>query len=76
MAKTKPKPNHEAFEHATTREKLRDWKLGKYANDNKKAAVAWAAGEPLKIETIEVAPPKANEVRIEIYYTGVCHTGT
>lgn len=37
--------------------------------------MAWAAGEPLKIEDIEVAPPKANEVRIEIYYTGVCHTG-
>jgi S-(hydroxymethyl)glutathione dehydrogenase/alcohol dehydrogenase len=40
-----------------------------------KAAVAWEAGKPLSIETIEVAPPKANEVRIEIYYTGVCHTG-
>ena len=40
-----------------------------------KAAAAWKAGEPLKIETIEVAAPKANEVRIEIYYTGVCHTG-
>ena len=40
-----------------------------------KAAVAWKAGEPLKIETIEVAAPKENEVRIEIYYTGVCHTG-
>ena len=24
---------------------------------------------------MEVAPPKAHEVRIEIYYTGVCHTG-
>jgi S-(hydroxymethyl)glutathione dehydrogenase / alcohol dehydrogenase len=30
----------------------------------------------LTIEDIEVAPPKAHEVRIEIYYTGVCHTGT
>ena len=30
----------------------------------------------MSIETIEVAPPKAHEVRIEIYYTGVCHTGT
>ncbi|KAI5811414.1 glutathione-dependent formaldehyde dehydrogenase [Peziza echinospora] len=39
-----------------------------------KAAVAWEAGKPLSIETIEVAPPKANEVRIEIYYTGLCHT--
>ena len=41
-----------------------------------KAAVAWEAGKDLSIETIEVAPPKAHEVRIEIYYTGVCHTGT
>lgn len=39
------------------------------------AAVAWEAGKDLSIEEIEVAPPKAHEVRIEIYYTGVCHTG-
>ncbi|KAI9819723.1 MAG: S-(hydroxymethyl)glutathione dehydrogenase [Thelocarpon impressellum] len=39
-----------------------------------KAAIAWAAGEDLSIEDVEVAPPQANEVRIEIYYTGVCHT--
>jgi S-(hydroxymethyl)glutathione dehydrogenase/alcohol dehydrogenase len=39
-----------------------------------KAAVAWDSGKPLSIEEIEVAPPKAHEVRIEIYYTGVCHT--
>ena len=31
-----------------------------------KAAVAWAAGEPLSIEEIEVAPPKAGEVRLRI----------
>lgn len=39
-----------------------------------KAAVAWEAGKPLSIETIEVAPPKAHEVRIKILYSGVCHT--
>jgi len=39
-----------------------------------KAAVCWAAGEELKIEEIEVAPPKAHEVRIHILYTGICHT--
>ncbi|KAF9885348.1 formate dehydrogenase (NAD+) [Aspergillus nanangensis] len=38
------------------------------------AAVAWAAGQPLSIEDIEVAPPKAHEVRIKILHTGVCHT--
>ena len=35
-----------------------------------KAAVCWGAGEPLKVEEVEVAPPKANEVRIHILYTG------
>jgi alcohol dehydrogenase class-P len=39
-----------------------------------KAAVAWAAGEPLKIEEVEVAPPQAMEVRIKIHYTALCHT--
>jgi hypothetical protein len=44
--------------------------------DTSKAAVAWEAGKDLTIEDIEVAPPQAHEVRIQIYYTGVCHTGT
>jgi len=39
-----------------------------------KAAVCWGAGEPLKIEEVEVAPPKAHEVRIRILHTGICHT--
>ncbi|KAI5475850.1 hypothetical protein MNV49_000773 [Pseudohyphozyma bogoriensis] len=38
------------------------------------AAVAWEAGKPLSIETITVDPPRANEVRIKILYTGLCHT--
>lgn len=39
-----------------------------------RAAVAWEAGKPLTIEEIEVAPPKAHEVRVKILHTGVCHT--
>ncbi|KAL0637963.1 formate dehydrogenase (NAD+) [Maublancomyces gigas] len=39
-----------------------------------KAAVAWESGQPLSIEDIEVLPPRAHEVRVKIYYTGVCHT--
>ncbi|HEY8568756.1 S-(hydroxymethyl)glutathione dehydrogenase/class III alcohol dehydrogenase [Microbulbifer sp.] len=39
-----------------------------------KAAVAWKAGAPLSIEEVEVAPPKAGEVRIKLIATGVCHT--
>ncbi|CAK7222741.1 formate dehydrogenase (NAD+) [Sporothrix curviconia] len=39
-----------------------------------KAAIAWEAGKELSIEDVEVGPPRAHEVRIEILYTGVCHT--
>ncbi|KAL0974307.1 hypothetical protein UPYG_G00218610 [Umbra pygmaea] len=39
-----------------------------------KAAVAWEHGKPMSIEDVEVAPPKAHEVRIKICASGVCHT--
>uniref|UniRef100_A0A8C1GDJ3 Zgc:63568 n=1 Tax=Cyprinus carpio TaxID=7962 RepID=A0A8C1GDJ3_CYPCA len=39
-----------------------------------KAAVAWEPGKPFSIEEVEVAPPKAHEVRIKIVASGVCHT--
>jgi S-(hydroxymethyl)glutathione dehydrogenase/alcohol dehydrogenase len=39
-----------------------------------KAAIAWEAGKPLSIEDVQVAPPKAGEVRVRIVATGVCHT--
>ncbi len=39
-----------------------------------KAAIAWEAGKPLSIEEVQVAPPKAGEVRVRIVATGVCHT--
>ncbi|PVU95035.1 hypothetical protein BB560_005875 [Smittium megazygosporum] len=39
-----------------------------------KAAVAWAPGEPLKIEEVQVDPPKEGEVRIKIVATSICHT--
>ena len=39
-----------------------------------KAAVAWEAGKDLSIEDVEVGVPQAHEVRIQIHYTGVCHT--
>ncbi|KAK9744635.1 Zinc-binding dehydrogenase [Popillia japonica] len=39
-----------------------------------KAAVAWEPKQPLSYEEVEVAPPKAHEVRIKILYTAVCHT--
>lgn len=39
-----------------------------------KAAIAFAAGQPLRLETIQLAPPKEGEVLVEIKATGVCHT--
>src|SRR5512142_3538017 len=39
-----------------------------------RAAVAWKAGEPLTIETIEIEGPKAGEVMVEVKATGICHT--
>uniref|UniRef100_A0A3Q4GXW2 Alcohol dehydrogenase 1-like n=1 Tax=Neolamprologus brichardi TaxID=32507 RepID=A0A3Q4GXW2_NEOBR len=39
-----------------------------------KAAVAWESRKPLVIEEIEVAPPQANEVRVKIVATSLCHS--
>ncbi|MDX2234821.1 MAG: S-(hydroxymethyl)glutathione dehydrogenase/class III alcohol dehydrogenase [Hyphomonadaceae bacterium] len=39
-----------------------------------RAAVAWAAGKPLTVETIDIDGPRAGEVLVEIKATGVCHT--
>src|SRR6202521_5596268 len=39
-----------------------------------RAAVAWKAGAPLSIETVELDGPKAGEVLVEIMATGICHT--
>ncbi|GLT18401.1 S-(hydroxymethyl)glutathione dehydrogenase [Vibrio zhanjiangensis] len=39
-----------------------------------KAAVAWAAGQPLKMEQVDVQLPQKGEVLVRIVATGVCHT--
>jgi S-(hydroxymethyl)glutathione dehydrogenase/alcohol dehydrogenase len=39
-----------------------------------RAAVAWKAGEPLRIEEVDLEGPRAGEVLVEIKATGVCHT--
>jgi S-(hydroxymethyl)glutathione dehydrogenase/alcohol dehydrogenase len=39
-----------------------------------RAAVAFAAGEPLQVVEIDVEPPRAGEVLVRIVATGVCHT--
>jgi S-(hydroxymethyl)glutathione dehydrogenase/alcohol dehydrogenase len=39
-----------------------------------RAAVAFEAGKPLSIETVDLEGPRAGEVLVEIKATGVCHT--
>src|SRR3954465_11556544 len=39
-----------------------------------RAAVGYAAGQPLVIEEVDLEGPKAGEVLVEIKATGVCHT--
>jgi S-(hydroxymethyl)glutathione dehydrogenase/alcohol dehydrogenase len=39
-----------------------------------RAAVAWEAGKPLSIETVDLEGPHAGEVLVELKATGLCHT--
>jgi S-(hydroxymethyl)glutathione dehydrogenase/alcohol dehydrogenase len=39
-----------------------------------RAAVAYSAGKPLEIESVDLEGPKAGEVLVEIKATGICHT--
>lgn len=39
-----------------------------------RAAVAWKAGAPLSIETVDLAGPKAGEVLVQVKASGICHT--
>ena len=39
-----------------------------------RAAVAYRAGEPLVVETVQLDGPRAGEVLVEIRATGICHT--
>ncbi|MBV9913391.1 MAG: alcohol dehydrogenase catalytic domain-containing protein, partial [Sinobacteraceae bacterium] len=39
-----------------------------------KAAIAFAAGKPLEVVTLDLEGPKAGEVLVEIKASGVCHT--
>ena len=38
------------------------------------AAVAWKAGAPLTIETVDLDGPRDGEVLVEVKATGICHT--
>ena len=39
-----------------------------------RAAVAYKAGDPLVVETVQLEGPKAFEVLVEVKATGICHT--
>src|SRR6266567_2828226 len=39
-----------------------------------RAAVAWPAGQPLRIEILDLDGPRAGEVLVEVKATGICHT--
>ena len=39
-----------------------------------RAAVAWKAGAPLSIETVDLQGPREGEVLVEVKATGICHT--
>ncbi len=39
-----------------------------------RAAIAFEAGKPLEIETVQLDGPRAGEVLVEIMATGICHT--
>lgn len=39
-----------------------------------KAAVAWAAGEPLVIEEVDLSPPHLMEIRIKVVCTSLCRS--
>jgi len=39
-----------------------------------RAAIAWEAGKPLEIETVDLEGPREGEVLVEVKATGICHT--
>jgi S-(hydroxymethyl)glutathione dehydrogenase / alcohol dehydrogenase len=39
-----------------------------------RAAVAYEAGKPLTLETVDLEGPRAGEVLVEVKATGICHT--
>ncbi|CAK7345732.1 unnamed protein product [Dovyalis caffra] len=39
-----------------------------------KAAICWGIGEPLKVEEIQVEPPKSFEIRVKMLLASLCHT--
>lgn len=39
-----------------------------------RAAIAWEAGKPLSVETVQLEGPRDGEILMEVMATGLCHT--
>ncbi|KAK4256039.1 hypothetical protein QN277_008955 [Acacia crassicarpa] len=39
-----------------------------------KGAICWGTGEAVKVEEIQVDPPKASEVRVKMLFASICHS--
>jgi S-(hydroxymethyl)glutathione dehydrogenase/alcohol dehydrogenase len=39
-----------------------------------RAAIAWEAGKPLTVETVDLEGPRPGEALVELMATGICHT--
>lgn len=47
---------------------------GAYDSAKLKAAVLYEPGQPLRVEDVELAPPRAGEARVRVAAAGVCHS--
>jgi S-(hydroxymethyl)glutathione dehydrogenase/alcohol dehydrogenase len=47
---------------------------GHMIRDMPKAAVLYEPGQPLRVEDVDLGPPRSREVRVRIAAAGVCHT--
>lgn len=48
--------------------------MGNLSSFTTSAAVSRVSGEPLRLETLEIEAPRADEVLVQVVATGICHT--
>jgi S-(hydroxymethyl)glutathione dehydrogenase/alcohol dehydrogenase len=65
---------HQSCETFDAHRRQRTTIIGTLQKMKTRAAVAWEAGKPLEIETIDIDGPKDGEVLLRNVATGVCHT--
>lgn len=64
----------EGFWHASCFTFSRDGACAELDGMKTRAAVAWEAGAPLRVESVDLAGPQAGEVMIRMIATSVCQT--